>query len=70
LAQAEVDSRVNTFLLAGIAANVTLVHLLTNHSYGLHRDELQVLSDARHLDWGFVPRLAWPEFWKVYQAFG
>ena len=24
-------------------------------AYGFHRDELQVLSDARHLDWGFVP---------------
>ena len=38
-----------------IAAAVALVHLLTNHNYGWHRDELQVLSDARHLDWGFVP---------------
>ncbi len=33
---------------------VTLVHLLTNGRYGFHRDELQTLSDARHLDWGFV----------------
>jgi 4-amino-4-deoxy-L-arabinose transferase-like glycosyltransferase len=32
-----------------------VVHLLTNNLYGLHRDELQFLSDARHLDWGFVP---------------
>ncbi|MGC1449376.1 MAG: glycosyltransferase family 39 protein [Candidatus Sulfotelmatobacter sp.] len=31
------------------------IHLLTNSRYGFHRDELQVLSDARHLDWGFVP---------------
>jgi 4-amino-4-deoxy-L-arabinose transferase-like glycosyltransferase len=38
-----------------IAAAVALVHLLTNNGYGIHRDELQVLSDARHLDWGFVP---------------
>ncbi len=38
-----------------IAAAVALAHLLTNHNYGWHRDELQVLSDARHLDWGFVP---------------
>jgi len=37
-----------------IAAAVTLVHLLTNGRYGFHRDELQFLSDARHLDWGFV----------------
>ncbi len=25
-----------------------------NARYGFHRDELQFLSDARHLDWGFV----------------
>jgi hypothetical protein len=47
--------RVNTFAPLSIAAGVALVHLLTNHGYGVHRDELQVLSDARHLDWGFVP---------------
>ncbi len=37
-----------------IATIVALVHLLTNGRYGFHRDELQFLSDARHLDWGFV----------------
>ncbi len=42
-----------TVLLA-IAGVVTLVHLATNGRYGFHRDELQFLSDARHLDWGFV----------------
>ncbi len=42
-------------MLMAIAASVALVHLLTNGRYGLHRDELQVLSDARHMDWGFVP---------------
>ena len=41
-------------ILLGIAAAVTLLHLLTNNRYGFHRDELQFLSDARHLDWGFV----------------
>jgi 4-amino-4-deoxy-L-arabinose transferase-like glycosyltransferase len=29
--------------------------MLTNGQYGFHRDELQFLSDAQHLDWGFVP---------------
>lgn len=38
----------------GIAAAVTILHLLTNGRYGFHRDELQFLSDARHMDWGFV----------------
>jgi hypothetical protein len=37
-----------------VAAAVALLHLLTNGRYGFHRDELQFLSDARHLDWGFV----------------
>ena len=44
----------NRIALFGIAAAVALVHLLTNQRYGFHRDELQFLSDARHLDWGFV----------------
>src|SRR5947209_9113102 len=48
-------SRRDTLLLLGIAAAVALAHLLTNGRYGFHRDELHVLSDARHLDWGFVP---------------
>ncbi|RDS79648.1 hypothetical protein DWU98_16400 [Dyella monticola] len=30
-------------------------HMLTNGQYGFHRDELQFLSDAQHMDWGFVP---------------
>jgi len=36
------------------AAAVALLHLLTNNLYGFHRDELQFLSDAKHMDWGFV----------------
>jgi dolichyl-phosphate-mannose-protein mannosyltransferase len=53
----EIDGRLrrDTLALVGIAAIVAVAHLLTNSRYGLHRDELQVLSDARHLDWGFVP---------------
>ena len=48
-------TRADNFTLVGIAAAIALLHLLTNGRYGFHRDELQVLSDARHLDWGFVP---------------
>jgi hypothetical protein len=29
--------------------------MLTNGQYGFHRDEWQFLSDAQHMDWGFVP---------------
>jgi hypothetical protein len=46
--------KTETALLLAIAASVTLIHLLTNSRYGFHRDELQFLSDARHMDWGFV----------------
>lgn len=47
------------FLLLSIAAAFALFHVLTDGRYGFHRDELQFLSDARHLDWGFV---AYPPF--------
>ncbi|WP_166206793.1 glycosyltransferase family 39 protein [Cognatiluteimonas telluris] len=30
------------------------LHVALNGRYGFHRDELQVLTDARHLAWGFV----------------
>lgn len=46
-------------MLAAIACAFGLAHILTNNQYGLHRDELQFLTDARHLDWGFV---AYPPF--------
>jgi hypothetical protein len=54
LTPADPYSSVNTMVLAAIAATVAVVHLLTNNRYGFHRDELQILSDALHLDWGFV----------------
>ncbi len=37
-----------------VAALRLILHVLTNGQYGFHRDELQTLDDARHLDWGFV----------------
>ena len=41
-------------VLALIAAARVVFHILTNGQYGFHRDELQTVDDARHLDWGFV----------------
>src|SRR5438477_3545505 len=40
--------------LLTIAVGVAAVHIATNGRYGFHRDELQTLSDALHMDWGFV----------------
>ena len=50
----EVTAPNGSLAVVGIALVVALIHVLTNGRYGLHRDELQFLSDARHLDWGFV----------------
>jgi len=41
--------------VAVIAVLFGAAHMLTNGQYGFHRDEWQFLSDAQHLDWGFVP---------------
>src|SRR5246127_3061771 len=57
--QRAIDSRAEVWALVGIAVVVAVIHVLTNGRYGFHRDELQFLSDARHLDWGFV---AYPPF--------
>jgi 4-amino-4-deoxy-L-arabinose transferase-like glycosyltransferase len=44
------------FTVLVLLALVRLVlHVILNTQYGFHRDELQVLDDARHLDWGYVP---------------
>lgn len=48
------EPRASVSLLLMIAGAVALLHIFTNGRYGFHRDELQFLSDARHLDWGFV----------------
>ncbi len=41
-------------ILILLALASVVVHMATNGQYGFHRDELQTLDDARHLDWGFV----------------
>lgn len=54
-------------VLFGIAGAIILLHLFTNGRYGFHRDELQFLSDAQHLDWGFV---AYPPFTAFIERIG
>src|SRR5689334_25382265 len=64
---AETEPRANVWGLTTIAVTIAAVHLLTNGRYGFHRDELQTLSDALHLDWGFV---AYPPFTPVVERIG
>jgi hypothetical protein len=45
-------SDLGVLILLAVARLV--LHITTNGQYGFHRDELQTLDDARHLDWGFV----------------
>jgi hypothetical protein len=61
------EGRTDTRLLLAIAGFVAILHLLTNGRYGFHRDELQFLADARHLDWGFV---AYPPFTPFIERVG
>jgi 4-amino-4-deoxy-L-arabinose transferase-like glycosyltransferase len=57
------------FPILALAAVLFIVHMLCNGHYGFHRDELQVLDDALHMDWGYVaypplvPFLARIELW-------
>jgi 4-amino-4-deoxy-L-arabinose transferase-like glycosyltransferase len=37
-----------------LALAIAALHIATNGAFGFHRDELQVLDDARHMAWGFV----------------
>lgn len=66
-AREETQSRSGAAWVLGIAAAIAVLHLLTNSRYGFHRDELQVLSDARHLAWGFVP---YPPFTPAMERVG
>lgn len=51
--------RADTAVLLAVVASAAILHIATNGRYGFHRDELQFLTDVRHLDWGFV---AYPPF--------
>ena len=62
-----VPARADLTSLLGIAAAFAVFHILTNGRYGFHRDELQFLSDARHLDWGFV---SYPPFTPFIERIG
>ena len=65
--RAEERAWADTAILLAIAGVVALVHVATNGRYGFHRDELQTLSDALHMDWGFV---AYPPFTPFVERVG
>jgi Dolichyl-phosphate-mannose-protein mannosyltransferase len=66
-ATAHPESPYKTLWPVAIAVGIGVVHMLTNGRYGFHRDEFQFLSDARHLDWGFV---AYPPFTAFVEHIG
>ena len=65
--QVSASARADLLALLGIAAAFAIGHILTNGRYGFHRDELQFLSDARHLDWGYV---SYPPFTPFIERIG
>lgn len=54
LAKPNSSLRSDVAVLSACAALIVVVHFMLGNGYGFHRDELQFLDDARHLDWGFV----------------
>jgi hypothetical protein len=46
--------KADTLVLFAIAVCGVLIHILFNGQYGFHRDELDILMNARQLDWGYV----------------
>ena len=60
-------ARFEAIAVCGIAVAVAVLHVATNGRYGFHRDELQFLSDARHMEWGFV---AYPPFTPFIEHLG
>jgi len=43
----------DTALLIYIALATVILHFVLGNRYGIHRDELATLEDARHLAWGY-----------------
>lgn len=50
----ESSYRSDLAILILIALATVVVHQLVGNRYGIHRDELATLDDARHLAWGYV----------------
>jgi 4-amino-4-deoxy-L-arabinose transferase-like glycosyltransferase len=48
------EQKTNNIILLGLALCGILIHIVLNGQYGFHRDELDVIMNARQLDWGYV----------------
>jgi hypothetical protein len=48
------STKTDNILLIVLALCGVLTHILLNGQYGFHRDELDVIMNARQLDWGYV----------------
>lgn len=51
----QITIRSDLGILILIALASVLLRTLINGQYGFHRDELLTYTNARHLDWGYVP---------------
>ncbi len=48
------EQKADNLILLILALGGVLLHILLNGQYGFHRDELDVIMNARQLDWGYV----------------
>jgi hypothetical protein len=48
------EQKADNLILLILALGGVLIHILLNGQYGFHRDELDFIMNARHLDWGYV----------------
>src|SRR5665213_3866519 len=71
-AESMTSLRRDVFVLSALAALVIVAHFLMGNGYGFHRDELQFLDDARHLQWGFTAYPPLTSFcgWIAIELFG
>src|SRR5512141_2858846 len=61
------DQKTDNIILVTLALACTLFHILLNGQYGFHRDELDFIMNARHLDWGYV---SYPPFTPFFTRVG
>ena len=48
------ENKTDNLILLLMAFSAVIFHILLNGQYGFHRDELDIIMNARQLDWGYV----------------